>query len=99
MTQRLLGALLHLTPLAPVLAFLLPLPPLSRLPLPSDDKDPLWWALIGLDYSTAKPRAVVHAEGGSSLADMQTHLSDDSLMFGCFKVNGVDTRGAIVSTR
>lgn len=64
----------------------------------ADDKD-LWWCVVSLDHSSGKAKPVVSAEGGTTIADMMTHLSDEQLQFGCFKVLGVDTKGAIVSTR
>lgn len=54
----------------------------------SEDKE-LWWVIVGVDGSG---KAVVAAEGGTSLDDMKANLSDDLLQFGCFKVLGVDTK-------
>jgi hypothetical protein len=64
----------------------------------TNEKD-LWWVVIGLDQTQAKPRAVVQTEGGTSLSDMVSHLSDDLLQYGAFKVLGVDQKGAVTSTR
>jgi hypothetical protein len=64
----------------------------------ADEKD-LWWAVVSLDHSSGKPKPTVSAQGGTTIEDMMTHLSDEQLQFGCFKVLGVDTKGAIVSTR
>ena len=33
------------------------------------------------------------------LDDLKAHLSNDRISYGCFKVLGVDTRGAVVATR
>lgn len=53
-------------------------------------EDPLlWWAIVGIDGAG---KAVVTSEGGTTLDDMKDHLSDDLLLFGCFKVLGVDTK-------
>ena len=59
----------------------------------AEDKD-LWWVVVGID-GTGK--AVVTAEGGTTLDDMKkNHLSDDLLLFGCLKVLGVDTKVGLI---
>ena len=66
------------------------------------NKDPaLWWCIVGVDFPAggAKPTAFIQYEGGSTLDDLVSHLSDDAIQYGCFKVLGVDTKGAITSTR
>ena len=64
------------------------------------NKDPaLWWVICGVEFGAGKPKAFVQLEGGSNLEDLKSHLSDDAIQYGCFKVLGVDTKGAITSTR
>ena len=53
-------------------------------------EDPqLWWVVVGIDGAG---KAVVTSEGGTTLDDMKDNLSDDLLLYGCFKVLGVDTK-------
>lgn len=60
----------------------------------------LWWVVCGVDFPAGgKPAAFIQYEGGSTMADMVSRLSDDGIQYGCFKVLGVDTKGAITSTR
>lgn len=54
--------------------------------------------LLDVDQSKSTPRVTVGAEGGTDLKEMMTHLKDDSIQYGAFKVLGVDTRGAVTST-
>jgi hypothetical protein len=65
------------------------------------NKDPqLWWVLCGVDFPQGgKPTAFIQCEGGTTMADMISRLSDDAIQYGCFKVLGVDNKGAITSTR
>ena len=65
------------------------------------NKDPtLWWCVVGVDFPAgAKPTAFIQYEGGTTLDDLVSRLSDDAIQYGCFKVLGVDTKGAITSTR
>jgi hypothetical protein len=61
----------------------------------------LWWCIVGADFPPGgvKPVAYLQYEGGTSLDDLVSRLSDDGIQYGCFKVLGVDTKGAITSTR
>ena len=43
--------------------------------------------------------AFIEYESGTSLEDLKAKLSDSRISYGCFKVLGVDTRGAVVATR
>ena len=63
--------------------------------------DSLWWVVVNVDASEAgvKPKAVVGATGDTNLAGLKAQLRDDAMQFGCFKVLGVDTKGAVTSTR
>ena len=63
--------------------------------------DNLWWVVVNVDASEAgaKPKAVVGATGNTNLAGLKAQLREDAMQFGCFKVLGVDTKGAVTSTR
>ncbi len=43
--------------------------------------------------------AFIEKESGTDLESLKASLSDDRISYGCFKVLGVDTRGAVVATR
>lgn len=57
--------------------------------------------LFGIDGTgnNGKPKVVVQAEGSTNVQGAMAYLSDDQLQFGCMKVVGVDTKGAVVSSR
>ena len=59
------------------------------------------WVVVNVDASEsgAKPKAVVGATGDTHLAGLKAQLRDDAMQFGCFKVLGVDQKGAVTSTR
>jgi hypothetical protein len=59
------------------------------------------WVVVNVDASEsgAKPKAVVGATGDTNLAGLKAQLRDDAMQFGCFKVLGVDQKGAVTSTR
>ena len=59
----------------------------------------LWWVICGADFGSSKPVAHINYEGGTTMDDMVSKLSDDLIQYGCFKVLGVDNKGAITSTR
>ena len=59
----------------------------------------LWWVICGVDFAGSKPSAFIQFEGGTKLDDLKGRLSDDHIQYGCFKVLGVDNKGAITSTR
>ena len=54
---------------------------------------------VDASESGAKPKAVVGATGDTNLAGLKAQLRDDAMQFGCFKVLGVDQKGAVTSTR
>lgn len=47
----------------------------------------------------AENAAFIEKESGTDLESLKASLSDDRISYGCFKVLGVDTRGAVVATR
>jgi hypothetical protein len=47
----------------------------------------------------AEGAAFIEKESGTDLESLKACLSDDRISYGCFKVLGVDTRGAVVATR
>jgi len=59
----------------------------------------LWWVICGADFAGSRPVAHIQYEGGTTMDDMVSKLSDDLIQYGCFKVLGVDNKGAITSTR
>jgi hypothetical protein len=63
------------------------------------DKEPMKWVLVGIEFGGPKPKAFIHAKGDTPISEMQTHFSDDEIMYGLVKVFGVDKRGAVTSTR
>lgn len=59
----------------------------------------LWWVICGADFGGSRPVSYIQYEGGTTMDDMVSKLSDDLIQYGCFKVLGVDNKGAITSTR
>lgn len=61
--------------------------------------DDVWWALINLDLSSSKPKAIVAATGNGGVEQLKQNMADDLVQYGAVKVLGVDVKGAVTSTR
>jgi len=65
------------------------------------DKNELWWVTIGVDLSVSgsKPKAIVSASGDTGVEALKQYLYPEQILYGAIKVLGVDTKGAVTSTR
>lgn len=65
------------------------------------DKSELWWVTVGVDSSVqgSNPKAQVSASGDTGVEGLKDYLYPDQILYGAIKVLGVDTKGAVTSTR